>query len=82
MNEISQADFDDWKSSYVGKKWFAMIANQEKELKEALLAASIAFPPSCEALAIQIVNIGAKIEQLQEILDYRIEAKEEDAKAY
>jgi|GEM_PF-5818204 hypothetical protein len=70
---MTRADFEEWKDTYASKKWFALVRELRDNLKEMLCNGSTVNPVSIEATAMQTANLTAKIEVLDEVLNFKIE---------
>jgi hypothetical protein len=68
----SQAEFDDWRTSPVGRKWFKMVAQMREDMKDVLAGGGTLNSVSIEATAMQTAYTVGGIEAITKILEYKV----------
>ena len=68
---IEQAEFEEWRGSFVGKYFFSEVRKMQDELRDALCSGQGVDPRSVEVTGIQTIDLRGRIEVLDQILNFK-----------
>ena len=72
----SQAIFEDWKDSPVGREWFNMLIVMREDMKELLAGGITLKPDSVDFTALQTAHLVGGIEVLNKVIYFKVEGED------